>query len=157
MFVNIIQCLLLIAFIASSVYVIIQDKDNSYGIVVKAGGRKVVNGKQGVQTTIGRLRENDVVNNSSIVSRKHMNFTYDGTSVIPDESYIGGCSTGEEYSLAGITYDFSKPNRIFKIDMKYLPTIISILFTITRCFSIKQDFDNSLLIVPFVIDRKSVV
>ncbi len=151
MFVNIIQCLLLIAFIASSVYVIIQDKDNSYGIVVKAGGRKVVNGKQGVQTTIGRLRENDVVNNSSIVSRKHMNFTYDGTSVIPDESYIGGCSTGEEYSLAGITYDFSKPNRIFKIDMKYLPTIISILFTITRCFSIKQDFDNSLLIVPFVI------
>lgn len=151
MFVNIVQCLLLLAFIVSSVYVIIQDKDNSYGIVVKADGRKVVNGKQGVQTTIGRLRENDVVNNSSIVSRKHMNFTYDGTGAIPDESYVGGCSTGEEYNLAGTTYDFSKPDRIFKIDMKYLPTIISILFTITRCFSIKQDFDNSLLIVPFVI------
>lgn len=151
MFVNIVQCLLLVAFIVSSVYVIIQDKDNAYGIVVKADGRKVINGKQGVQTTIGRLRENDVVNNSSIVSRKHMNFTYDGTGVIPDESYIGGCSTGEEYSLAGTTYDFSKPDRIFKIDMKYLPTIISILFTITRCFSIKQDFDNSLLIVPFAI------
>lgn len=151
MFVNIIQCLLLIAFIAASIYVIIQDKDNSYGIVVKANGKQIVNGKQGVQTTIGRLRENDVVNNSSVVSRKHMIFTYDGTGVIPEDSYADRCSNGEEYKLAGTTYDFSKPDKIFKIDMKYLPVIISILFTIVRWISIRQDFDNSLLIVPFFI------
>lgn len=151
MFVNIIQCLLLITFIAASIYVIIQDKDNSYGIVVKANGKQIVNGKQGVQTTIGRLRENDVVNNSSVVSRKHMIFTYDGTGVIPEDSYADRCSNGEEYKLAGTTYDFSKPDKIFKIDMKYLPVIISILFTIVRWISIRQDFDNSLLIVPFFI------
>ena len=151
MFVNIVQCLLLVAFIVSSVYVIIQDKDNSYGIIVRADGKPVTNGKQGVQTTIGRLRENDVVNNSSIVSRKHINFTYDGTGLIPDECCIDRCSNSENYSLAGTTYDFSKPNKLFRIDMKFLPTVISIIFTIIRYISIRQDFKSSLLILLFVL------
>lgn len=151
MFINIIQCLLIICFIICSVYILIQDKDNAYGIIVSADGKKVTKGKQGVQTTIGRLRENDVVNDSSVVSRKHINFTYDGTGIIPDDYYSERCSAGEDYTLAGTSYDFSKPDKIFKVDMKYLPVVISCIFTIVRYFSVKQDFDSTVLIIPFAV------
>lgn len=151
MFINIIQCLLIICFIICSAYVLIQEKDNAYGIIVKADGKRVTNGKQGVQTTIGRLRENDAVNDSSVVSRKHINFTYDGTGVTPDECYIDRCSAGEDFTLAGTSYDFSKPDKIFKVELRYLPIIISILFTVMRYFSVKQDFDSSLLVIPFAV------
>lgn len=151
MFINIIQCLLIICFIICSAYVLIQEKDNAYGIIVKADGKRVTNGKQGVQTTIGRLRENDAVNDSSVVSRKHINFTYDGTGVTPDECYIDRCSAGEDFTLAGTSYDFSKPDKIFKVELRYLPVIISILFTVMRYFSVKQDFDSSLLVIPFAV------
>lgn len=151
MFLNIIQCLLIVCFIICSAYVLIQEKDNAYGIIVKADGKRVTNGKQGVQTTIGRLRENDVVNDSSVVSRKHINFTYDGTGVIPDNYYSDRCSAGEDYTLAGTSYDFSKPEKIFKVNLKCLPVIISILFTVVRYFSLKQDFDSSLLFISFVV------
>lgn len=151
MFLNIIQCLLIVCFIICSVYVLIQDKDNAYGVIVKADGKKITNGKQGVQTTIGRLRENDAVNDSSVVSRKHINFTYDGTGVIPDECYSDRCSAGEDFTLAGTSYDFSKPDKILKVELRYLPVIISILFTVMRYFSVKQDFDSSLLVIPFAV------
>lgn len=151
MFLNIIQCFLLIVFILSCVYILIQDKDNAYGVIVSADGKRVTNGKQGVQTTIGRLRENDVVNDSSVVSRKHINFTYDGTGVIPDNYYSDRCSAGEDYTFAGTSYDFSKPDKIFKVELKHLPVIISVIFTVVRYFSIKQDFDSSLLVIPFAV------
>lgn len=151
MFINIVQCLLLIAFIACSVYVLVQDKDNSYGVIVKAGGKRLANGKQGVQTTIGRLRENDVVNNCSVVSRKHISFTYNGSGAFPDECFADKCLPGEDYSLAGTGYDFSKPGKIYKIDMKYLPVIVSAFFTIVRYFVVKQEFETALLIIPFII------
>lgn len=148
MFLNII---LIVCFIICSVYILIQDKDNAYGVIVKADGKRVTNGKQGVQTTIGRLRENDAVNDSSVVSRKHINFTYDGTGVIPDECYSDRCSAGEDFTLAGTSYDFSKPDKILKVELRYLPVIISILFTVMRYFSVKQDFDSSLLFIPFAV------
>ena len=151
MFLNIIQCLLIICYIICSVYILIQDKDNAYGVIVKADGKKITNGKQGIQTTIGRLRENDAVNDSSVVSRKHINFTYDGTGVIPDECYSVRCSAGEDFTLAGTSYDFSKADKIFKVELKYLPVIICILFVVVRYFSIKQDFDSSLLVIPFAV------
>lgn len=151
MFLNIIQCLLIICFIVCSVYILIQDKDNAYGVIVKADGKRVTNGKQGVQTTIGRLPENDAVNDSSVISRKHINFTYDGTGVIPDDYYSDRCSAGEDFTLAGTSYDFSKPDKIFKVDLKFLPVIISILFVVMRYFSVKQDFDSSLLVIPFAV------
>lgn len=151
MLLNIVQCFLLIVFILSCVYILVQDKDNAYGVIVKADGKRVTNGKQGVQTTIGRLRENDAVNDSSVVSRKHINFTYDGTGVIPDDYYSDRCFAGDDFTLAGTSYDFSKPDKIFKVDLKYLPVIISILFTVVRYFSVKQDFDSSLLVIPFAV------
>ena len=151
MFFNIIQCILIICFIICSIYVLIQDKNNAYGVIVKADGKRVTNGKQGVQTTIGRLRENDIVNDSSVVSRKHINFTYDGTGVIPDNYYSDRCSAGEDYTLAGTSYDFSKPDKIFKVNLKYLPVIISVIFTVVRYFSLKQAFDSSSLFIPFVV------
>lgn len=151
MFINIIQCLLIVCFMICSVYVLIQDKDNAYGVIVSADGKRVTNGKQGVQTTIGRLRENDAVNDSSVVSRKHINFTYDGTGVIPDDYYSDRCFAGDDFTLAGTSYDFSKPEKIFKVDLKYLPVIISVIFTIVRYFSVKQDFDSSLLVIPFAV------
>lgn len=151
MFLNIIQCLLLLCFLICSAYILIQDKDNAYGVIVKADGKRVTNGKQGVQTTIGRLRANDAVNDSSVVSRKHINFTYDGTGVIPDDYYSDRCFAGNDFTLAGTSYDFSKPDKIFKVDLKYLPVIISVIFTIVRYFSVKQDFDSSLLVIPFAV------
>lgn len=151
MFINIVQCLLIVCFIICSAYILIQDKDNAYGVIVRADGKRVTNGKQGVQTTIGRLRENDAVNDSSVVSRKHINFTYDGTGVIPDDCYSDRCFAGDDFTLAGTSYDFSKPDKIFKVDLKYLPAIISVVFTVVRYFSLKQDFDSSLLVIPFVV------
>lgn len=151
MLLNIIQCFLLIIFILSCVYVLIQDNNNAYGIIVKADGKKVTNGKQGVQTTIGRLRENDAVNDSSVVSRKHINFTYDGTAVIPDDYYSDRCLAGDDFALAGTSYDFSKPDKIFKVKLRYLPVIISVIFTVVRYFSIKQEFESSLLVIPFAV------
>lgn len=151
MFINIIQCILLVLFIMSSVYVLVQDKDNSYGVIVKANNKKLTSGKQGLQTTFGRLKENDVVNESSVVSRKHICFNYDGINVIPDDCYEDKCSSGVDYSLASTGYDFSKPDKLYKIDMNNLPVIISIIFTVIRYFSIKQDFDSPLLLIPFTV------
>lgn len=151
MFINVVQCILLLFFIMSSIYVLVQDKDNLYGVIVNAGNKKLTSGKQGLQTTFGRLKENDVVNESSVVSRKHICFNYDGINVIPDDCYRDKCSSGVDYSLASTGYDFSKAGRLFKIDMKYLPVVISIFFTITRYFSIKQDFDTPILLIPFTV------
>jgi|GEM_PF-3181546 len=149
MFINIVQGLLLIAFIACSVYVLVQDKDNSYGVIVQAGGKRLVNGKQGVQTTFGRLLENDVVNTRAVVSRKHISFTYNGSGVFPDDCFTEKCDSGADYSLAGTGYDFSKPEKLYATDMKIAPVIISIAFTIIRCFAVMQDFGDALLMIPF--------
>lgn len=151
MLINILQCLLIVAFIASSIYVLVQDRKNKYGLTVSSGRTKIADGSQGIETSIGRLKENDVVSASPSVSRQQMNFTFDGENAVPDEYFKSKCKSGYDYKISGMSYDFSKADKLYKVSFRFVPMIIAVLFTAVRYLSIVQDYKSPLLIIPFII------
>ena len=146
-FLNVLQDIILILFFISVAYVLIQDKHNVYGVRAKNKNKDIIlNGTQGVDVSLGKQNNCDIVVRSEKTPENITYLTYDGKTV------SGANKQSKSFAIGDEDISFIK-SAVYLIRFKYLPMILTIIFLVLRYFSLCQDFKDAskILLIPFAL------
>ena len=130
MIVNLCLDILLVLFIIATAYILFQKRNWRFGLVVKKGETIVQDGMQGLATTLGRLKTNDVHFKEITVARKQGMVTYRPKKKSIEYLNLKNGRTHETTGevIGGEEVTFSLPTNDFGTCLTYLPLLLGEAF-----------------------------
>ena len=130
MIVNLCLDILLVLFIIATAYILFQKRNWRFGLVVKKGETIVQDGMQGLATTLGRLKTNDVHFRGITVARKQGMVTYRPKKKIIEYLNLKNGRTHETTGevIGGEEVTFALPANDFGTCLTYLPLLLGEAF-----------------------------
>lgn len=154
MVLSVLQNIVLIAFIVTSVIIIYKDRKLKMGIVVKdKDGFEYCDGSQGIYTTIGRDRHSDVYLKSKSISRLQALVRYDAENkkfnLSEMSSKKGSCKEGYKIDDTTLTFQILPQNNFYEYG--YMPFIMSVVFILLQAIAMYKEFASPLVMLPYGI------
>ena len=141
MLANLIQDVLLLLFLITAFQVVSQRHHDVFGFIVRKGEKVILDGSQGLTTTIGRLRINDIHINKPDVPRKAVAMSFDQKDHMMSVDTItkAGRYEANEFVIGGQRFHFSLPvNNHFRLSC-ILPVALAIGFIAFKGYCMYQD------------------
>lgn len=149
---NVFLDLFIALFIALSAAVIYKEHNTRLGLIVRENGKLLANGRQGLETEIGRSSQCDVRMQEKSVSRLQAKATYDTKSGFEIREY--GATPGNRsagYFVAGHDLKIYKPIEERCYELSYLPGIAAMIVIALQAVTAYRAWDSPKAVIPHAI------
>lgn len=152
MIVNLCLDILLLLFMLSTAYLLFQKRDWRFGLVVKRNNKVVQGGMQGLSTSIGRLKTNDVHFKNMEIGRKQSIITYQAKDKIIESLDLktGKTKETQEEQIAKEQITFDLPENDFHIQLKFLPLLFCEVFILVNGLMTYRLFGQPAVLGPYL-------